>query len=588
MEPKFTIDRNKISDDEIESRKDFDALVKKFKEQSIQDAKSQKRFPKIRKLVYTTVIAGFLVVCTVTVNEITKNNEHDKTATSIANSKTTLTDKEKSKFIQPVKKETKLAYSKYTVNANKGGVITHKTTSQITVPKAAFVKKDGKEVTGNVEIHYREMHDVVDQLVSGIPMRYDSAGVKHDFESAGMIDIKGFHEGEEVFIKPGKNLDINMVSRKDGTRFNLYYLDTVAKKWDYLGKDKVVSITETAENKALHTELKKDQTSKEVKEIETTIQKLAVQKGELIASTDKKIITLPTPVEPQKPAVANKARKQFKLDVNYEQFPELKAFKGCLFEVGEENTHYTKEFSTITWADAYITPGSEKGKYYILNLELAHRKEKLIVYPVFTGTKLEEVQDAYSKKFTEYEKSLTERKAKEKKYKEDLEKDLKKIEEEQKLWVAKMEAEKKKISEQAIVDLQAAKNSGELDFKVRRLFQVNNFGVYNTDCAQRMGNSTITSAVFATDKNYLRPNMIYLIDNKANMMITYTSADLENFKYDAKKEYSILTSVNNELYLCNAESFQNSKKDGDKTIFNFTPLDLELFDADELRKKLGV
>ncbi len=33
-----------------------------------------------------------------------------------------------------------------------------------------------------------------------------------------------------------------MVSKKDGDRFNLYYLDTVAKKWDYLGKDKIVSL----------------------------------------------------------------------------------------------------------------------------------------------------------------------------------------------------------------------------------------------------------------------------------------------------------------------------------------------------------
>jgi hypothetical protein len=584
MEPKFTINRTKISDDEIESRKDFDALVKKFKEQSIQDAKARKRFPKVRKLVYTTVIAGFLVVCTVTINELTQNNTHDKTATNITNTKTTLSDKEKSKFIQPIKKESKLAYSKYTVNAKNGGVITHKTNSQITVPKSAFVKKDGKEVTGNVEIHYREMHDVADQLVSGIPMAYDSAGSKMHFESAGMIDIKGFHEGEEVYIRPGKNLDINMVSRKDGSRFNLYYLDTVAQKWEFLGKDKVVPLSATAEHQPVQPT---NDISGAVKEIQTNIEKLDVQKQDLIASTDKKIVALPVPVEPAKPAASNAQRKQFKLDVNYEQFPELKAFKGCLFEVGEENKHYTKEFSTITWADAYITPGTQPGKNYTLNLELAARKEKLLVYPVFTGAKLEEVQTVYAKKFTEYEKALGDRKAAERKYKEELENNLKKIEAEQQIWIAKMKAEKKKIIDLAVNDLKITKSSEEINFKVRRLFQVYNFGVYNTDCAQRLPDAVSTQAVFSTDKHYLRPNLIYLVNNAENMMFTYTAADLENFKYNDKKEYSIITAVNNELYICDKDAFKNAQKDGDKTIFNFTPLALELFDADELRKKLG-
>jgi hypothetical protein len=587
MEPKFTINRTKISDEEIESRKDFDALVKKFKEQSIQDAKARKRFPKVRKLVYTTVIAGFLVVCTVTVNELTQNNTHDKTATNLTHTKTTLTDKEKSKFIQPIKKESKLAYSKYTVNAKSGGVITHKTSSQITVPKSAFVKKDGKEVTGNVEIHYREMHDVADQLVSGIPMTYDSAGSKMHFESAGMIDIKGFHEGEEVYIRPGKNLDINMVSRKDGSRFNLYSLDTVGKKWDFIGKDKVVPLSETAGHHSGQNPT--DIVIAAVKEIQTNIEKLDVKKQDLIASTDKKIVALPSPLEPVKPAASNAQRKQFKLDVNYDQFPELKAFKGCVFEVGEENKQYTKEFSTITWADAYITPGTQAGKNYTLNLELAHRKEKLIVYPVFTGNKLEEVQAAYAKKFTEYEKALGDRKEKEKKYKEDLENDLKKIEAEQKIWLAKMEEEKKKAMEQTMADIRTAKGAEDINFKVRRLFQINHFGVYNSDCAQRLAlNAVSTEAVFTTEKHYLRPNLIYLVNNAENMMITYTAADMNNFRYHDYQDYTIVTAVNNELYICDKDAFKNAQKDGDKTIFNFTPLALELFDADELRKKLGV
>ncbi|MDP2384852.1 MAG: hypothetical protein Q8M29_00640 [Bacteroidota bacterium] len=586
METKFNINRDKIDDKEIESRKDFDALVKKFKEQSIQDAKVRKRWPKMRKLVYTTIIAGFLVVCTVSINELTKDKSNEKTTTSVADKKTILKDKPNSKFIRPVLAASKAPYSKYTVNANTGGTIKHTTASKITVPKSAFVKKDGKEVNGTVEIHYREMHDVADQLVSGIPMRYDSAGNKQNFESAGMVDIKGFQGGEEVFIKPGKQLDIDMVSKKDGNRFNLYYLDTVAKKWNYLGKDKIVSLNEDHHTPAV---TQTTAESKEEKKIQSAIEKLDESKEVVITSTDKKITSLTTPIVPKKPLAADKSRKQFKLNVNFNQYPELKAFEGCVFEVDESNTQYTKEFNSIAWSDAQISESDIKGKYY-LNLSLGYRKEKLLVYPVFDGKKLEEVNTAFDKKLTEYQKALTERKAKEQKYKDDLAIELKRIETEQKALLAKLDAEKKKRAVSAAEQMYAA-NSGkvnETDFKVRRMFQISQFGAYNSDCAQKLASGKTTSAELVHDKYLLQPNSVYLINNADNMMYTYSYNELYNFRFDPKKEYSIIAAVNDQLYMCDKDAFKNAQSTKDKTTFTFTPLSLELFDAAELRKKLGV
>ncbi len=590
METKFNINRDKIDDKEIESRKDFDALVKKFKEQSIQDAKVRKRWPKMRKLVYTTIIAGFLVVCTVSINELTKDKSNEKTTTSVADKKTILKDKPNTKFIRPVLTASKAPYSKYTVNANTGGTIKHTTASKITVPKSAFVKKDGKEVNGTVEIHYREMHDVADQLVSGIPMRYDSAGTKQNFESAGMVDIKGFQGGEEVFIKPGKQLDIDMVSKKDGDRFNLYYLDTVAKKWNYLGKDKIVSLNEEHHN--AHAVAQTTSESKEEKKIQSAIEKLDESKEVVITSTDKKITSLTTPSVPQKPVAANKTRKQFKLNVSLNEFPELKAFEGCLFEVDDANTNYTKEFNSVAWSDIHISAGPEKGKYF-LNLSLGYRKEQLLVYPVFDGKRLDEMNVDYNKKFTDYQKSLADRKAKEQKLKDDLAIELKKIEAEQKALLAKLDAEKKKRAVNAAEQMYAS-NSGKsaaaenTDFKVRRMFQIGQFGTYNSDCAQELASGKTTSAELVHGKYLLQPNSIYLINNADNMMYTYDYSELYNFRFDPKKECSIIAAVNDQLYMCDKDAFKNAKSEKDKTIFTFTPLSLELFDAEELRKKLGV
>lgn len=589
METKFNINREKVSDQEIESRKDFDALVKKFKEQSLQDAKTRKRLPKLRKFVYTTIIAGLLVVCTVSINELTKDTSNDKIATNVT-PKNIIEDKSTNAFIKPIVKHVKPDYSKYKVNASKGGVIKHTTQSKITIPQLAFVKKDGKEITGEVEIHYKEMHTIADVLVSGIPMRYDSAGQKQNFESAGMIDIKGFQNGEEVFIKPGKNLDVDMVSTKTGSQFNLYYLDTVAKEWKYLGKDKVMPlVSHSGETNSVidHTNM---EVSKEVKIITENIQKLDEKIVKVTEQKEIKIAALPSPVEPKKPVASNKARKQFVLDVDFKQFPELKSFEGCVFEVGEENKHYTAEFNKIQWSDALITAGTEKGKNYTLNLTSGYRKEKLIVYPVFTGKKLDEQNALYASKLKEYDLALDIRKEKEAKIQENFKNELAKIEAERKNWEAKLAAEKQQKKDNATSELLGTvKNGGtDLDLKVRRLYQVNNFGVYNSDCARPFPQGITTEAEFVTKNSILRPATIFLVSHTNNMLYTYTLKDAENFKYDPKCEYTMLTSLNNTLYVCDKASFSAANKTPDKTTFTFIAMPMDVADAEELRKKLGV
>ena len=94
MQPKFNIDRPKVSDDEINKHKDFDNLVKQFKEQSLQKARSDKSWWKNNYIKYAAVIAGATVICTVTYNQI-----KDKSNTNTTNDKTiTLKDQENNKI----------------------------------------------------------------------------------------------------------------------------------------------------------------------------------------------------------------------------------------------------------------------------------------------------------------------------------------------------------------------------------------------------------------------------------------------------------------------------------------------------------
>jgi hypothetical protein len=135
----------------------------------------------------------------------------------------------------------------YTTDATTGGAIEYPSGTRIFIPDHAFVDKDGNTIDGNVAIDYREFRDQVDILVSGIPMTYDSAGQKGNFESAGMFEINASVDGQEVFLAPGKKLDLEFAVVDTTADYNFYHLDE-EKGWIYqehLGKtDNPVAVEE--------------------------------------------------------------------------------------------------------------------------------------------------------------------------------------------------------------------------------------------------------------------------------------------------------------------------------------------------------
>ncbi|HWY34012.1 MAG TPA: hypothetical protein VNX68_05155 [Nitrosopumilaceae archaeon] len=591
MEPKFTVNRAKVSDEEIESKKNFDELLKQFKQRSLEKARKDKRWPRLRKLVYTTVIAGVAIVCTVTINNL-KNNTSDSTSTHLIKNtgNQVIRDHGKKTFIHPLSKKLAVQSSSYRVSVNKGGTIVYPTSSKITVPKNAFVKKDGADVNGEVEIQYKEMHDAVDFMLSGIPMTYDSAGSQYHFESAGMIDIKGFQDGEPIFIRDGKKLNIDLSSGKEGTHFNLYELDTVAKQWVFKGKDKVVRVVPAGNPKDLnHPAIVKKEKYPTIEKIEKQIQQLAGKKDSVSLITNLKIASLPNSIEPHRPHPSLTSRKRFKLSesINFDDFPELKAYKGVIFELGEENQNIPADLYEIEWAQTKFTDGPKKGENYIYTLIRGKRLEKLIVYPVLEGDNLKTAQLKYEKLFGEYQKALAKKEAEAEKLKQDMAVKIKAYSEEQDRLSKLMESENKRLKNQSIEAL--ASNTGDaMDVKIRRVFDISNFGIHNTDCPRSKPQGVIVDAQFVNGNSVLQPNFVYLVSYGENIVYNYSFNQFEQFSFNPKREYYIVMSLNDKLYLCGKEGFKNAKPNQDKTTFEFEDISLQVADADELRKKLGV
>ncbi|MCR9173415.1 MAG: hypothetical protein NXI10_13020 [bacterium] len=121
----------------------------------------------------------------------------------------------------------------YMVNADEADTIFAPTGSTILFEPNSFVDADGKPIKGKVKVEWQEFHSLGDIIASGIPMKYDSAGVAHDFESGGMFTIAANHKGKPAEIAPGKSVEVNLASMQDTPCYNFYELDEKTGDWDY-------------------------------------------------------------------------------------------------------------------------------------------------------------------------------------------------------------------------------------------------------------------------------------------------------------------------------------------------------------------
>jgi hypothetical protein len=557
MQPKFNIDRPKVSDDEINKHKDFDKLVKQFKEQSIKKAREDRSWWKNKSIKYAAVISGITVVCTVTYLALfnkSKSTSNDKiiTQNTIVNKKEEGPKQAKS-FIQPPIKNATVSYNSYKVNNNKGGEIAHPSGSKIKIPKNSLINKQGDLINGEVEIFYREFHDQADIIASGIPMTYDSAGVKYTFESAGMFDIKVLQNGEPVFIKQDAPVTVEFKSKQTADRFNQYYLDTIAKNWQYLNRDNPVKDDNSVAKTDVQQALKKAE-----QKYEPLIKAIPKRIDSVKVVYTRRIEKLTLPSEPLKP---NKSagRPQFNLDVDYKEFPELSAFKGAVFEIGAENRNFSQELSKITWSSADISEGPKKGINYLLTLKLRDRTENLIVYPVLNGADFAEASKKYEEKFEKYKILQTKREADEKKLKEEMEAKQAAYLAEQNRLKDEYVKEQNRIKLQQSIQLNNQLASGALNgMTVTRVFRLSNFGIFNSDCPTNIPKGQSIKPVFVINDQSkpLRPDILYLIENDRNVVYSYSPADLSKMQIDPSVAYNACLIQGNDVFTISKDEFQ--------------------------------
>lgn len=569
MSPKFNIDRPKISDEEINKHKDFDKLVQQFKRQSLQKARSDQSWWKDKKVRYSTVIAGIAVVCTITYlalfNTKTSHKTTHETLTTQQLNKENTNPANKKPFIASPSSNLRIPYSSYKVNSQKGGELTHHTSSKIKIPKNSFVDKNGKDVIGDVTIEYREIHGPAEIIASGIPMSYDSAGVKNTLSSAGMFDIIGTQNGEPVYIKPGKDISVELASETAEDKYNQYFLDTVEKNWTYLKRDHPVS-AHTKSNGTAHfdEEATNEKSNKQLTQLKKDIEQVLPKKIDSVKVVyTKKVNALPIPKSPNAPKKPS-GKQTFNIDADPKEYPELAGFKNLVFEIGDENKNYTPEMNQITWNDIQISQGPAKGKNYLLTLVQGRRTEKLIVYPVLSGSDFEKAENLFEKNLEIYNGLREKREAEEKRL-------IAEMEAKQKTYMQELAAKQKQYDEmialtranrnsEAMNDLTNNYNKLNFEAKARRIFNISSFGIYNSDCAVPLPSSNNIAPIFisSVQSKPLAPHQVFLVDHNSKTVRTFTSNDLGSVGFNPASENSFVVFVKNRIYLCERASFKSS------------------------------
>ncbi len=262
----------------------------------------------------------------------------------------------------------------YKVDAGKTQTIRTPKGSVIDIPANIFVDKDGNPVRGEVEIKFREFHTAAEILASGIPMTNPETG---DYmESAGMFEIAGSQQGEEIFVKEGETINVQLASFTNENKFDFFKLNPKDCRWAEIDGDGTIPAQENADKKI------------RLQEIEKRIGK-----------------------EPQKPISSKECKNfVFDLDINYSEFPEFKSFRGVTWEycgtTDATNPEKQKWVLQTDWEQAKIS--ANDGKSYKLTLSTPDKKFETAVRPVLKGKDFEKAMADFNKNMEKYTQKVAE------------------------------------------------------------------------------------------------------------------------------------------------------------------------------------
>lgn len=545
MKRKINIDRPPLASSEIAAKQDFSSILTQVPKVPATP------FYKSGWFISTVAsVAGIAVITTYFLTNdknITPNEElTSEVITTEAppnDSKSTFIYNEDTPCINPPSKEHDIPMESYFVNADKGGEITTKSGNKINVLPKSFRDENGNLISGQVELQFREISNPIEMMISGIPMHYDSAGIEMVLLSDGMIELHGFQNGKRLEIIPDKALTVSIQSENSDTKFNSYFLNEANNNWEYTGKPEIIveesNITESGDHHPKTIE------KVDLVKLETDVKIAQANYEEAIQQT--KYLEKQAP---QPPVNNGNKDRQFMLDVNPKEFPELSGYQSLVFEVTANDPNFSPSVYQEEWEDISLME-NVKGKTYYLTLFKKGAKKTFSVFPVFTGKDYELAKSKFETSFSNYSKELTKRQQNEAKLKSEFDQKLAKWE----------EAKKAELQVQEQIQIQTQQSAKLV--KLAKKLVVNRFGVWNVDCGISPPSGISQKVKFVDEQNKpLMVNQFNLYEKGKNTLYSYSINEKNNkFEFDPNENNMIIAILSEEeIGYAKNDQFNSSKE----------------------------
>lgn len=532
MKTKFNLDRDPLDTSYINSKQDFDKVIKGYRAMK----------PPIWKnpWFYGPVgLASLAVILTLTFqNNIFASGNNSTLSTPLQNPKNQTP--EDTPCIKPLSSETDIDFEIHPIDPSKGGEIV---TAQGTVIQ---IDPNCLETTGNEEvvIKVREFPDQASALIAGIPMDYEK---KSAFESGGMIEIRGEQNGEAINIDPKRPIKVDMALYNSGDDFNFWSMNDKTGDWTDYPCDFTEGIAK--EGPSVRKPLSNQP---EIRVIQEEIEICAKKVAQLQKSNENQELI---PIE--------NARKLV-VEFDSRSFPELSGYKDVEFEYllpkvqsagnmvkFEKKIRYASE---QTWNDMSV---SKKGKEYLVTFKNRRENYSVPVRPVLKGfslAQLEQKMASADKIRVEKVKVLQAEKVALLKREKALEASFKKE-------VAILKAEMAKASSRAAVSTNQRSESSKTatsiqnaatSFNGRANFVTSGFGIFNCDRAVPYPKIFKAAVVcVSVAGTAIRTAYAYVIDHKKNVRYTFGSRlgrNIDDMSWNNSKSTLILVDEQGDLY----------------------------------------
>lgn len=249
---------------------------------------------------------------------------------------------------------------------------------QLILSSTAFMADRGKAIKKPVQVHYRQMDEVADYFMAGLPLQYTTNNQKTQLDAAVVLDVHATAAGEPLDIAAGQNVivELNTVINNDGSGYQIYQLDTVNRRWVATG---TLSNQEIGQAQIWPEDAPSVQRYREIEK----------QYDQRIAEATQKA-TVNLPVRPTPPRRSASANPTLELDflnqislasgstVSPEDLKEIN--QGGIWELLPESGNVDLRAFNVVWNSVKLR-GLQNDKFE-LTLINPQKEERLIVRPI--------------------------------------------------------------------------------------------------------------------------------------------------------------------------------------------------------------